>query len=42
MWRIYADVVLFRHRKPLTDEDGKPTSPRKPLSAVDESFGTIF
>jgi cell cycle protein kinase DBF2 len=31
-----------RHRKPTVDEDGKPSSPRKPLSNVDESFGTIF
>ncbi|OCK89210.1 kinase-like protein [Cenococcum geophilum 1.58] len=32
----------FRHRKPPTDENGKPASPRKPLPMVDESFGTIF
>ncbi|KAF2762488.1 serine/threonine-protein kinase sid2 [Pseudovirgaria hyperparasitica] len=32
----------FRHRKPATDDTGKPTSPRKPLPTVDESFGTIF
>jgi len=34
-----------RHRKPATDDDGNPTSPRKPLSAVHEdstNFGTIF
>jgi hypothetical protein len=31
-----------RHRKPTTDENGQPTSPRKPLSAVDENFGTMF
>ncbi|PNS13999.1 hypothetical protein CAC42_6512 [Sphaceloma murrayae] len=34
----------FRHRKPTTDENGRPSSPRKPLAAVteDETFGTIF
>ncbi|KAM0722604.1 hypothetical protein Q7P37_002045 [Cladosporium fusiforme] len=32
----------FRHRKPTVDEDGKAASPRKPLSNIDESFGTIF
>ncbi|KAK5129010.1 hypothetical protein LTR85_000343 [Meristemomyces frigidus] len=34
----------FRHRKPTTDDNGKPTSPRKPLANVAEaeSFGTIF
>ncbi|KAF2177208.1 kinase-like protein [Zopfia rhizophila CBS 207.26] len=32
----------FRHRKPTTDENGKPSSPRKPLPVVDETFGTIF
>ncbi|KAI9711589.1 MAG: hypothetical protein M1820_002154 [Bogoriella megaspora] len=34
----------FRHRKPATDEDGKPTSPRKPLPTMSEgeAFGTIF
>jgi len=32
----------FRHRKPATDDSGRPASPRKPLSSVDESFGTIF
>ena len=31
-----------RHRKPTVDEDGKPSSPRKPLSNIDDSFGTIF
>ncbi|KAF1962847.1 kinase-like protein [Byssothecium circinans] len=31
----------FRHKK-TTDETGKPTSPRKPLPAVNEDFGTIF
>jgi serine/threonine protein kinase len=33
--------VTFRHKKPA-DENGKPSSPRKPLPTVDESFGTIF
>ncbi|OQO02155.1 hypothetical protein B0A48_11707 [Cryoendolithus antarcticus] len=32
----------FKHRKPATDDDGKPTSPRKGLGNVDETFGTIF
>ncbi|KAF2155690.1 putative serine/threonine protein kinase [Myriangium duriaei CBS 260.36] len=34
----------FRHRKPTTDDNGRPSSPRKPLAAVteDENFGTIF
>ncbi|KAK5703990.1 serine/threonine-protein kinase dbf2 [Elasticomyces elasticus] len=33
----------FKHRKPATDENGKPTSPRKPLGNVaEEAFGTIF
>ncbi|KAK0277984.1 serine/threonine-protein kinase dbf2 [Friedmanniomyces endolithicus] len=33
----------FKHRKPATDENGKATSPRKPLGNVaEESFGTIF
>ncbi|QIX01061.1 hypothetical protein AMS68_006578 [Peltaster fructicola] len=32
----------FKHRKPATDEDGRPASPRKPLSNIEESFGTIF
>ncbi|KAK5175337.1 serine/threonine-protein kinase dbf2 [Saxophila tyrrhenica] len=32
----------FKHRKPTTDDNGQPTSPRKGLSAVDENFGTIF
>ncbi|TKA81002.1 hypothetical protein B0A49_01513 [Cryomyces minteri] len=32
----------FRHRKPATDENGNPASPRKPLPAVTEDFGTIF
>ncbi|KAJ9666768.1 serine/threonine-protein kinase dbf2 [Coniosporium apollinis] len=33
----------FRHRKPATDENGKPASPRKPLPAMnEEAFGTIF
>jgi len=32
----------FKHRKPATDENGKPASPRKPLPMVEESFGTIF
>ncbi|KAJ4297576.1 serine/threonine-protein kinase dbf2 [Kalmusia sp. IMI 367209] len=31
----------FRHKK-TADENGKPASPRKPLPAVDENFGTIF
>ncbi|KAI9655504.1 MAG: hypothetical protein M1821_005297 [Bathelium mastoideum] len=34
----------FRHRKPATDEDGKPSSPRKALPTMNEegAFGTIF
>ncbi|GAB7348062.1 hypothetical protein MBLNU459_g6096t1 [Dothideomycetes sp. NU459] len=34
----------FRHRKPATDENGKPASPRKPLPqlAEQDDFGTIF
>ncbi|KAF2499380.1 serine/threonine-protein kinase cot-1 [Lophium mytilinum] len=32
----------FKHRKPATDENGKPSSPRKPLPMVEENFGTIF
>ncbi|KAF2721742.1 kinase-like protein [Polychaeton citri CBS 116435] len=37
----------FRHRKPTTDENGKSSSPRKPLSAINEgagadNFGTMF
>ncbi|KAK5111787.1 hypothetical protein LTR62_004707 [Meristemomyces frigidus] len=33
----------FKHRKPATDQSGKPTSPRKPLSNInEEAFGTIF
>jgi cell cycle protein kinase DBF2 len=31
----------FKHRKPATDSDGKPSSPRKALP-VDGSFGTMF
>ncbi|KAF2017172.1 serine/threonine-protein kinase cot-1 [Aaosphaeria arxii CBS 175.79] len=31
----------FRHKK-TADENGKPSSPRKPLPAVEENFGTIF
>ncbi|KAJ4334177.1 serine/threonine-protein kinase dbf2 [Ascochyta clinopodiicola] len=31
----------FRHKK-TADENGKPASPRKPLGAVEENFGTIF
>ncbi|KAF2635032.1 kinase-like protein [Massarina eburnea CBS 473.64] len=31
----------FRHKK-TTDDNGKPSSPRKSLPAVDENFGTIF
>ncbi|KAF2708334.1 kinase-like protein [Pleomassaria siparia CBS 279.74] len=31
----------FRHKK-TADEGGKPSSPRKALPVVDESFGTIF
>ncbi|KAF2873072.1 kinase-like domain-containing protein [Massariosphaeria phaeospora] len=31
----------FRHKKTV-DENGKQSSPRKPLPAVDENFGTIF
>lgn len=31
----------FRHKK-TADDNGNPTSPRKPLSAVEENFGTIF
>lgn len=38
----YTDNTTIRHRKPQVDEDGRPASPRKPLSNVDESFGTIF
>lgn len=34
-------TVTFRHKK-TADEGGNPTSPRKPLSAVEENFGTIF
>lgn len=36
-----ADLV-DRHKKPATEENGRPASPRKPLSAVEENFGTIF
>jgi len=33
----------FRHRKPLTDQNGNQASPRKPLSKeADGTFGTIF
>ncbi|KIW09506.1 uncharacterized protein PV09_00382 [Verruconis gallopava] len=33
----------FRHRKPAVDENGKPTSPRKPLPKDnDGAFGTFF
>ncbi|EME49872.1 hypothetical protein DOTSEDRAFT_121541 [Dothistroma septosporum NZE10] len=32
----------FRHRKPTTDDNGQITSPRKPLSEINEDFGTIF
>jgi len=34
----------FRHRKTATDENGNPSSPRKPILAkeADGSFGTIF
>ncbi|KAK3709347.1 serine/threonine-protein kinase dbf2 [Vermiconidia calcicola] len=32
----------FKHRKPTTDENGQPTSPRKPVAAVEENFGTMF
>ncbi|KAK3068742.1 serine/threonine-protein kinase dbf2 [Teratosphaeriaceae sp. CCFEE 6253] len=33
----------FKHRKPATDESGKPASPRKPLGNVaEESFGTML
>ncbi|KAF1991540.1 kinase-like protein [Aulographum hederae CBS 113979] len=33
----------FKHRKPALDENGKPTSPRKPLpKETDGNFGTIF
>ncbi|CAN9157800.1 unnamed protein product [Alternaria alternata] len=31
----------FRHKK-TADENGKPSSPRKPLPMVEENFGTIF
>ncbi|USP80892.1 uncharacterized protein yc1106_08166 [Curvularia clavata] len=31
----------FRHKKPA-EENGKSSSPRKPLPMVDENFGTIF
>lgn len=31
----------FRHKK-TADDNGKPSSPRKPLPSVDENFGTIF
>lgn len=31
----------FRHKK-TADENGKPSSPRKAMPTVDESFGTIF
>ena len=34
-------VVTFRHKK-TADENGKPSSPRKPLPMVEENFGTIF
>jgi hypothetical protein len=38
----YTNKEFHRHRKPTVDEDGRPSSPRKPISNVDESFGTIF
>lgn len=31
-----------RHRKPTTDENGRPASPKKPATNVEENFGTIF
>jgi len=34
-------IVTFRHKK-TADENGKPSSPRKPLPMVEENFGTIF
>jgi hypothetical protein len=34
-------LMIFRHRKPAVDADGKPSSPRKAI-ATDGSFGTIF
>ena len=34
--------MRHRHRKPATDDNGKPASPRKPLSEVNENFGTMF
>jgi hypothetical protein len=33
---------FHRHRKPAVDENGKPTSPRKPLPKDDGKFGTFF
>lgn len=35
-------TILARHRKPTTDAEGKPSSPRKPLSEVNENFGTML
>ncbi|KJX96279.1 serine/threonine protein kinase [Zymoseptoria brevis] len=32
----------FRHRKPATEDGGRPASPRKPLAEVNENFGTMF
>ncbi|KAI7352381.1 hypothetical protein KC336_g22444, partial [Hortaea werneckii] len=37
----------FRHRKPAVEENGRPASPRKPLSNLtedpaQEDFGTII
>ncbi|CAK3957836.1 probable serine threonine- kinase sid2 [Lecanosticta acicola] len=32
----------FKHRKPNVDDNGAPTSPRKPLTDINEDFGTIF
>ncbi|KAF2171245.1 hypothetical protein M409DRAFT_18360 [Zasmidium cellare ATCC 36951] len=31
----------FKHKKPTTDDNGAPTSPRKPLSDIHEDFGTM-
>jgi hypothetical protein len=36
-------LMSCRHRKPLIDQNGKQTSPRKPLPReADGTFGTIF
>jgi cell cycle protein kinase DBF2 len=38
---LIHNTVTFRHKK-TADENGKQSSPRKPLPSVEENFGTIF